>query len=1343
MHIALTMAFSLGLLLPAINSFAQSVKPIIRSLATEDGLSHNYVYRVLQDREGAMWFATNYGLNRYDGAQITVFTHDVDNDQSIAENDIADIAEDSNGDLWIALKRKGVDKYDVATETFIHYPLNAFGYSIFPDQDGGVWFGTEYGLMYKAAEKEEFTPYSMKPHPFGRDFTKNIITDIHQDKSGRLFFANENGLYLIDQKQNKEQWILPCSSYPYNKDAKFLIKCLTEDNKGNLYIGTFEGIFSLAPNDTCLQTFFHKAPDMWTGEEIKIESLVWADSTVFYAGIGNYGLYRIEFDVVTQKFDFQKISTNNGFITGLQIDHSGILWAGTVAHGVQIYDPKANKFKWIVPTENTDLGLNESYVNIVREDSKGIRWLGTVTGLSFIYPPGQKALFPERSYEGNKRIGSIHEISEAPDGHFWIGMNSGIRRFGPNGGKPESFFDVDPEQLGGPQANIVTADLIDHNGNYWAGFWGGGVAVYREGRFLHYSCKKESIAQLQNCYVQGLLEDRQGAIWIALAYNGLQRLDPVSNATQLFEHDENNPNSLSHNYVRTLLEDQFGNIWVGTYGGGLNKLDPQTGLFKHYRKKDGLPEDLILDLLQDTSGYIWVLTNRAISKFDPEAETFLNFGYEDGLPKTRFNRVTYGTVSGEILLASNDGVVSFKPEGVGIDTVPPKITIRSLERFRKDSPDGEPVKVKGISRQKSITFDHKDDLVSFEFAVLHYRKTKLCQLAYRLEGLHNDWIQLGNRRQITFSSLAPGQYTLIVKAANADGIWNENPLELPILVRPPWWKSTWAYAFYILASLLVLYYLRKYEMNRMSLQNELKNKEMEATKMKELDEAKSRFFANISHELRTPLTVIIGQSDRIEQPLGIRAIIQRNSKKLLQLINQILDLAKLDSGKLELSLTHGDIIHYLRYITESLTSLAQSKGLELIFYQEVEEVLMDFDEDKIQGILSNLLSNAIKFTPTGGKIFVHVNQISKESGDLFIIKVKDTGIGIESERLPNIFDRFYQVDNSMVRKNEGTGIGLAYVSDLVNLMGGNISVKSKLNHGTEFQVQLPIHQNLRLLKPKEPISSIPEEITFIEGQTPVAADSPHSKESELPIALLVEDNQDVTAYLERCLEGSYELHSASNGRLGLEKAIEVIPDVIVSDVMMPEMNGFDMCIALKKDERTSHIPVVLLTAKADTTSRIEGFEKGADAYLAKPFHKKELRVRLKQLLEVRKQLQERYGSLENNSNLKAPTEDAFLQKIQKEIEAHLSDADFTVMHLCQKIRLSQPQLYRKVKALTGKSIASYMRSVRLHKAKEMLQTTALNVSEVAYEVGFTEPSYFSRSFLEEFGFSPSELHNQP
>ena len=1333
----------LGLTLALIHATfitsSQSIKPIVKSLAIEDGLSHNYVYRIYQDNFGGMWIATANGLNYYDGREMTAFTHDPDNENSIVQNDVGDLATSRNGDLWLTMS-KGVNRYDRTTETFEFYPMNHPGQSIIPDSSGNVWVGNSNGIQFKAADKDEFVLHPFVTNPLDEGLKTSVVLDIYQGINGDIFFASHHGLYVVNLNSKEERWILPETEYLKQNSKSIYTKSLTGDQYGNLFVGTWDGLFVLFPGDTILQPLLTRDSPQWSWEEVKVETLAFKDS-IIYVSLDPQGLYQLELNKLWKDYSLKEIRLPGGLFTDIEIDHSGILWMGTVEFGVQVYDPQVNLIKWIIPSEISGLGVKHNYVNIAREDIGGNLWLGTRNGaFPIMTQPGQNEYVLNNSIGGAELLGNITEITEGEDGNIWFGGYGGIRNLDPTQKRFDAYFDSNPELLGGPQANIVIADLIDDNGNYWTGLWGGGVMLHKNGNFHHYSCMEESILPLHNCYVRDIIEDRQGNIWIAMAYHGLHKLNPVSNSLELFQHSDTDKNSLSHNYVQSLLEDKLGNIWIGTSGGGLNKFDPKTKVFKHFSEKEGLPDNLILDLLQEENGNIWILTNRGITRLDPQLETFQNFDHEDGLPKTRFNSATLGSVSGDILIASNEGVVSFNPAKLDIDRVPPKLAFRSLERYRKNSPDGKAIKVKGISRMEEMEFDHKDNLVSFEFSVLHYRNTKNCQLAYRLDGLHDEWIILGEKRQVTFSGLKRGRYTLLVKAANADGIWNETPLKLPIRVRPPWWKSLVAYVIYFALAMVGLYFMRKYELNRLALQNELKNKELEAEKMKELDQAKSRLFANISHEFRTPLTVIIGQSERIKEPDGIKEIIQRNGRKLLSLINQILDLAKLDSGKLKLSLVHGNIVTFLRYISESLTSLAESKGLELIFYQEVEEIYMDFDEDKIQGVLSNLLSNAIKFTPAGGRVFVHVNHLKEERGDRLILKVKDSGIGIDPNRLPNIFDRFYQVDNSMLRKNEGTGIGLAYVKDLIHLMDGNITVKSKPSQGTEFHISLPIYKNVQRAPDRKLEDDSHPDIPHIQDSAAsLVSNHPRGEDSELPLALIVDDNNDVRDYLETCLSDSYIVHSAANGKLGLEKAVEIIPDVIVSDVMMPEMDGFEFCSMVKKDERTSHIPVILLTAKVATSSKIEGFERGADAYLEKPFHKKELLVRLKQQQDLRKQLQKRYGVLEQLPNPKNPKEDAFLQKVQKIIQDNLSDDNFTVMHLCQKIRLSQPQLYRKIKALTGKSTARYMRSYRLFKAKQLLQSSTKNISEVAYEVGFSEPSYFSRSFLEEFGFSPSEL----
>jgi len=508
--------------------------------------------------------------------------------------------------------------------------------------------------------------------------------------------------------------------------------------------------------------------------------------------------------------------------------------------------------------------------------------------------------------------------------------------------------------------------------------------------------------------------------------------------------------------------------------------------------------------------------------------------------------------------------------------------------------------------------------------------------------------------------------------------------------------------------------------------------------LQELDELKSRFFTNIAHELRTPLTIISGMANQMQEnpeqwsDKGLKMIL-RNSDSLLNLVNQILDLRKLESGNLQLQLVQGDIIQYLNYIIESFQSLAESKDIQLHFLADEAKLLMDYDPEKFMRIVSNLLSNAIKYTPGGGNVYVQISQ----NDDQLQIKVKDTGIGIPADKLPNIFDRFYQVDDSATRQGEGTGIGLALTKELVKLMAGDIQVQSVPEHGSTFTVTLPIRKEAQL-----EMEIVTEAQSFAPPTLERSDVISHLEvsDSELPSLLIVEDNPDVVEYLRVCLEGLYHLEVANDGQTGIDKALEMVPDIIISDVMMPEKDGFELCQTLKTDERTSHIPIILLTAKADDESRISGLQRGADAYLPKPFNKQELIIRLEKLLELRKLLQERYGGMDFvTKNSTTPQEDEFILKVRKAVEDNLDDEDFGVMQLCRAVNLSRAQLHNKIKALTGRSTSNYIRTIRLHHARELLHNPNLNISQVAYEVGFRDPKYFSKTFAEEFGKLPNEI----
>ena len=596
-----------------------------------------------------------------------------------------------------------------------------------------------------------------------------------------------------------------------------------------------------------------------------------------------------------------------------------------------------------------------------------------------------------------------------------------------------------------------------------------------------------------------------------------------------------------------------------------------------------------------------------------------------------------------------------------------------------------------------------------------------------------------------------------MKAANSDGVWNEEGARLRITILPPWWRSWPAYLGYLILMGLALRRYLQFRVKRLQMAHQLEAERREAERLQELDNFKSHFFTNISHEFRTPLTVILGMTERmtdkgkrlteneIAHSLGL---IKRSGQNLLRLINQILDLAKLESGKLTLQLEQADMVAFSRYVVESLQSLSALRNIQLHFEAENEEVLMDFDLEKMQAILFNLLSNALKFTPEGGHVYLQVSRTEETCQ----ITVRDTGIGIPAEKLGRIFDRFYRVGDSTTRKGEGTGIGLALARELARLMGGDISVESRIDAGTCFEVVLPVRTEHTIAAVQTPAMNF----DFAPGTNIATGITESAEDGEKPTLLLVEDNDDVRQYLVACVSDQYRVMQAHNGRAGIEKALEHTPDLIISDVMMPEKDGFELCQTLKNDERSSHIPIVLLTAKASVESRIAGLSRGADVYLAKPFHREELMLTVANLLQSRRVMQERLRAalmvaqtatdIPNAATPVAPeflpvleTEDAFVQKLRQYVEENISNTELSMEELSRAMTMSYQNLHRKLTALTSLAPVQFIRLIRLQKAKALLQTTRRPIGEIAFEVGFNDPKYFSRVFTEEFGRPPSAV----
>ena len=870
--------------------------------------------------------------------------------------------------------------------------------------------------------------------------------------------------------------------------------------------------------------------------------------------------------------------------------------------------------------------------------------------------------------------------------------------------------------------------------------------------------------------------DHKRILWIA-SQSGLWRIDLISGAAVRLGKED----GFKGDRFMCIHEDEEGNLWLGTFSEGLHRYNPNNGSVKVIDQNDGLSNNTVVGILADQDGDLWVSTFDGISVLSKEGKVLFELQEEDGLSHREFNRFSYlKTWDGQLIFGGIDGVNIIDPQKVKQvydQKKELKIYLSSIRFFNKKAAQAIVLR-NNFEKTDLIKLPPTHRYIKLDFALSDYANPEKMNFFYRIERddtkvLYEEedlWINIGPTSELTLTDLPVGKFTIFVKGSNYKGQWTEQALAISVKVNP-FFYQTWQ--FYFLCSLPFIvgayFWYRRLITEKKRLEAEVKKRtfqiikdkeliEEQAAKLLELDEMKSRFFTNISHEFRTPLTIISGMIAQMKNQPDLwmtkgMELIQRNSNHLLSLINQILDLRKLESGALKLNYVQADIIPYLHYITDSFRPIAQSKGIRIHLLSKLKELRMDYDPDKMMHILSNLLSNAVKYTPGEGDIYLQIDQYSNAGDNRLQIQVKDTGQGIKQEHLPHIFDRFYQVEDLATQKSPGSGVGLAYTRELVNLLNGSIEVSSEWNLGTTFTLGFPITHKASIQEVHAKVGLDRKEgfSTVISGKKPRVSPETALKVPTqaigntkggglLPTLLVVEDNPDVRLYLSSCLAPDYELLLAENGQEGVDLAIEQVPDLIVSDVMMPLKDGYELCDTLKNDERSSHIPIILLTAKADFDSKMSGLKKGADAYLTKPFKEEELLVRLEQLLILRKKLQERYKSQlalpQSTASTKHAAEDAFIEKFRQVVINNIAEENFGVAQLCRSLGVSRTQLHNKIKALTGLSTTGFVRSIRLHKARLLLQTTDLNVSEVGYEVGINNPAYFSRIYSEEFGEAP-------
>ncbi len=1135
------------------------------------------------------------------------------------------------------------------------------------------------------------------------------------------------------------------------------------DDEGNLWFGNQKGLNKYDPSTDSFENFFvdpsHKSSELNGILRMTDDGRgnIWTVSNEV-KGIGRFNKSTRTFTHYTKGMD--------AWVSSVTTDRSGIVWIGNWYQGIYKLDPDRKKFTALSAEKNGKDVLAGKLVLAVHEDQAGEIWFGgDLDGLyRYNRTTGMISVYRIRGGRFDSSTENyIEAIFQDSNGRFWIGTKGGFCSFDPQ----EGTFEHIPEPMKSDKDLSHTATIHeDSEGMLWL--------VTTKGFLVRvdpntYETKFYEVHDRRTKF-RDFVEDSQGLLWIG---NSIEEEGGGVFTFDMKEKKFSLISKLQGLKISTLCFDD-GILWCATIGQGLVRYDTRTDTKTVMQKADGLLSNSLMGVEKDNAGNLWISSHRGLTRYDPRKNRFDHYFKEDGFLTNEFvYRAINKSKNGEMILGTLDGIVTFNPDSITKSGYVPPILLTELKIHNAlvEVGGGSPLQ-KHISVCDRIELPYDLNDLSITFASLDFHQPGRHQYSFYLEHFEEDWREPGLERTAYYTNLDPGNYVFKVKGTNSDGVWNEDPAVLAITILPPWWKTWWAYTLYGLVVFVMLFTIRRYELGRQRLKFGYELERVESSKLRELDSLKSRFFANISHEFRTPLTLILGPIERWRNRTDNEDLqtdlhmMHRNARRLLRLINQLLDLSRLEAGAMKLQAAPGNIVTFVRGMAESFQSSGNERGISLQVDAGQDDVPMYFDRDKMGKVLSNLLSNAFKFTASGGEVTVSVNlcgdvprlthrthwggqelNVPTTDDECVVITVSDTGIGISQEELPRVFDRFYQVDASQTREHEGSGIGLALTKELVELHHGTIDVQSEVGKGTTFTVTLPLgseHFTSEELVAEPEVAerrdnSEQEHLVFSSSESHEAPDD--VPEKKRPSVLIVEDSADVRAYMRYDLCMEYTVLEASEGVDGLRKAQEAIPDLIISDVMMPTMDGFELCAKIKTDERTSHIPVILLTAKASGESKIEGLETGADDYLTKPFDTRELLVRIRTLIEQRRRLQEKFRReilVQPGDITVTSLDEQLLQRAIDTVEKNISDPAFDTVRMAKDVGMSRMLLNTKLKALTGQPTGEFIRTLRLKRAAQLLQQGYGNVTQVAFAVGFQSLSYFAKTFRKQFGHSPSD-----
>ncbi len=1336
---------SLFLCLP----FVSSARPYtIKHLGIKEGLSNNHVVSIAQDKQGFLWFATEEGLNRFDGVMFKSYYKQEESAgmQSITGNELNCLLDDPvDSVLWIGTQRAGLNAYDYARDTFTTYKhREGDPESLITDDitkivpaasHDGIWVCTYWqGIDYFDKPAGKFTHYNT--HTV-QGLVSNQVWTVADGGNGWLYVGHvKHGFSILSLKEKKAKNFSnrpgDANSLPGNE-----VKCVYKDKNGNVWVGTNNGLALYNPQ------------------------------------AGNFIAFNDKISELSRRiYDIRQLEDNR-------------LWIATESDGIVILDlsqplyQKTTRFHPVLIREgNDEYGLSGSSIRCLFQDSFNNVWAGSWGGgINFIgnEPPLFKSYrYSPRPAEEDDLTGrTVLSICTDKEDNLWIGTDgNGINVFG--NGKRVATYTGEGGFLNG---NTVQCALCDSRGELWFGAFYGGIT--------HCDPKKRRFGQIlpkekAGTDVRSLYEDAEGNIWAGTS-EGVYIIDAERKTVKAHHERENN-------LVRCVLKDTEGQVWIGFFGGGLGLYDSRLEEIKLFDVKNGFPSNTVNDLYEDRQkrlwvatgeglvcfssltdrnykvyqresglanthiqaieedgdGNIWMSTNKGISCLLNAGKSFHNYDHHDNLPMGNFNRGSSGRgTDGRFYFGSIDGLCHFHPETVLQNRQSPPAFITGIEITDPVSRAGNKQHNVTLNGRKNIKLTYMQNSFSIRFNILNYALVNRVEYAYMLEGLEDTWHTLTDPDGITFRNLPPGKYRFLVKTRMRNQLWSDEITSLDIRIEPPVWLSWWAKTAYALLALAVVCSVFYAYKKRLDAETLYKLEKQSHRKEQELNNERLRFYTNITHELRTPLTLILGPLEDIRKNGSLSAkdsqrisVIHQSATRLLNLINQILEFRKTETQNKKLCVSRGDIVAFIREVGLKYKELNRKTRIDIRIEAENERIVMYFDKEIIQIILDNLISNALKYTEEGN-ITIGIRKTRRDGADHTDFWVSDTGYGIKPEAMPHIFDRYYQEEGR--HQASGTGIGLSLVKSLVTLHQGQISAESKLNAGSLFRVSLLTDNNYpeALHADSQTEEERPEDPEELREQ-----DSPAN---DKPILLVVEDNPDICGYIAESLSESFEVKTAADGKAGRESALRYIPDIIVSDVMMPVMDGNEMCRELKRDMRTSHIPIILLTAKDSPKDKEEGYSVDADSYLTKPVSATLLLSRINNIIRSRRQLAKHFEAQAAVSYKSAVVADSlkkldneFILKINRWIEENLDSEKLNIGYLADKMCMSHSTLYRKMKALTGLSINEYIRKVRIHFAERFLLEGKYNISEIASKTGFNNLFYFRQCFKEEFGLIPSD-----